>query len=152
MPTPPQNVLIASARALTPPDLALLESHPQVLWCATVQALQGFWQSLSTRILPDVTLYLWAVPHNAPPEQLATENALRQQLNGMGLPYRTLHTASLLNVLHPQTAHLSSESTARAESQWQRWLQRGCEKCSDPVCEHRLFQDLIEHRSTQRGG
>ena len=82
----------------------------------------------------------------------ATEDALRQQLSAMGLPYRTLHSASLLNVLHPPSAQQSPESTARANSQWQRWLQRGCEECSDPVCEHRLFQDLIEHRTTQRGG
>jgi hypothetical protein len=99
-----------------------------------------------------VVLHLWAVSNNATPEQLATEDALRQQLSAMGLPYRTLHSASLLNVLHPPSAQQSPESTARANSQWQRWLQRGCEKCSDPVCEHRLFQDLIEHRTTQRGG
>jgi len=34
----------------------------------------------------------------------------------------------------------AGESQAEARS-YQRWLS-GCEKCSDPVCEHRLFQGL----------
>jgi hypothetical protein len=84
-------------------------------------------------------------------EQLAAEDTLRQQLNETGHPYRTLHANNLVGALQVLSDRTTSTLSIQPHHQRQRWLLQGCEKCSDPVCEHRLFLDLIERRTAPNG-
>ncbi len=145
----PPNVLIASARPLRGTDRDLLSSHPTVQYWNGTPPLGSFWNDLPTPIRLGMALVLWALPHQAPPEQLESEDALRHQLNALGQPYRTLHANGFTEVLQLALCRQppDPQQTALAQQQWQRWQQRGCEKCSDPVCEHRLFQDLLQQRT-----
>jgi hypothetical protein len=142
------KVLIASAQFLVDADRVLLGNHPNVKWCDGSPPLRSVWNELASDVQTGADWCLWALAHQASTEQLAVEDALRQQLNALGRPYRTLHAKGFTEALELALWRQPPNplQTALAQQQWQSWLQRGCEKCSDPVCEHRLFQDLLQQR------
>jgi len=93
------------------------------------------------------------------PADLAVENRLRLWLQARGWPYAVLYwpipggpgdsvavlAARLAERLGLVTAPPAAEPPVR-----QPWHPLGgCEACSDPACEHRLFQDLLARRSVQ---
>ncbi len=143
------KLLIASARPIGPAEQALLKQHPNVTWWSCASSLRDAWQSWPEDTQTRTRLHLWALPASATAEQWTHEEALRQLLGNTGQPYRTLHTNQLADVLtstlNPWT--LPPGQTKNAALDWKRWQQQGCEKCSDPVCEHRMFQDLIKQRA-----
>jgi hypothetical protein len=78
------------------------------------------------------------------PHQRQADQALRQKLTLSNLPYTTVYGRDAqrsANALQAIRFHLREPTTtARTPSRW-RWP---CEKCSDPECEHRLFNDLLQ--------
>lgn len=100
----------------------------------------------------------WPCPAAEQPQRAEQDTHLRQGLALQGMAYRVLYgslerrLASVVAALGenklPQRQPAVAESTALApntghnpdtRARLRAW---GCEKCSDPVCEHRLFTSL----------
>lgn len=92
-------------------------------------------------------------------ERTAQENVdaeLRQQLQGLGLPYRVVYGQGATRLTHALLAldlPAPDEVSKQVRAQAQFDLNRGrtpwsCGKCSDPDCEHQLFTGLL--RKTAR--
>ena len=75
---------------------------------------------------------------------LAQEQALRLSLTGRGLAYQVVYP---LQGSHHEALGLLLGLTQRRPRPGR--LSAACEKCSDPDCEHRLFQDLLARREAQ---
>ena len=104
----------------------------------------------------------WPCPPDEQENREHRDAELRRQLQASGIPYRVVYgsTARRLTtaLAAAQALQASSPSTAvsitrapvgsadgRDEGDDQEPLKMrswGCEKCSDPVCEHRLFTSL----------
>ena len=77
------------------------------------------------------------------------DTALRDTLARGGIQFQVVYgtgKSRLLNTLRCLNSHVeaaaSEDSTLKSQAQrMQNWV---CERCSDPVCEHRLFRDLIK--------
>ncbi|MDA7415723.1 hypothetical protein PGB34_05045 [Xenophilus arseniciresistens] len=86
----------------------------------------------------------------------ARQAFLREQLHAAGAAYGVLHgddaaialqawqaLQSALGLAQQQTGDAQPTAEARSLANWRS----NCEKCSDPVCEHRLFSDLVGQRA-----
>jgi protein tyrosine phosphatase (PTP) superfamily phosphohydrolase (DUF442 family) len=85
----------------------------------------------------------------------ARQAFLREQLHAAGVAYGVLHGEDAAIVqqawqalqsalgLAQQTDDAQPTAEARSLATWRS----NCEKCSDPVCEHRLFSDLVGQRA-----
>jgi nicotinamide riboside kinase len=77
------------------------------------------------------------------------DTALRDALSRGGIQFQVVYgvgESRLLNALRCLNSHVeaaaSEDSTLKSQAQRLRnWV---CERCSDPVCEHRMFRDLIQ--------
>ncbi|MDH4415983.1 MAG: hypothetical protein QE485_02045 [Acidovorax sp.] len=98
-----------------------------------------------------------------PPEDRAAQEAfdaqLRVALQDAGVAYRVIYgqgdkrVANALNAIKSiaiNTYPTGGERVFNVENgiRAQRLRAWNCEKCSDPVCEHRLFTSLVEKRQT----
>lgn len=90
------------------------------------------------------------------PAQLLADQALRKTLTDQGTPFQVIYghgQSRLLNALQALKAaepsgnnaapHSDTDSNAKPRRKSWVWA---CEKCSDPVCEHRLLSDLLANR------
>ena len=118
-------------------------------------------------LLPPVPITLltgldWPCPPDEQENREHRDAELRRQLQASGTPYRVVYGSTARRVstalAAAQALQASSPSTAvsltrapigsadgRDEDDDQGSLKMrswGCEKCSDPVCEHRLFTSL----------
>ena len=100
----------------------------------------------------------WPCPAAEAPQRAEQDAYLRQGLALRGMAYRVLYgplerrLASVLAALgddkllqqQPATAESAALATGTGHNPDTRARLRawGCEKCSDPVCEHRLFTSL----------
>ena len=79
-------------------------------------------------------------------QQRQVDQALRDMLALQKLPYTTVYGREALrsaNALQAIRFHFREPATTpRLPNRW-RWP---CEKCSDPDCEHRLFNDLLQSK------
>ena len=120
-----------------PAQEAALQDLP-VFRSDTPQALLGAWNGRSdpARV---VLLAPEANGHDA--TALQQEDAWRQALQSAGIPYQTLwpdqgsHGLALRRLMG-----LAPTPARRLYNPWP------CDGCSDPACEHRLFQDLLAQR------
>lgn len=88
------------------------------------------------------------------PTDQAAETRLRHWLQASGWPYAVLYwppggDSEGCAALCTRLAELLGLAPAQPAPPrpWRAWA--GCEACSDPDCEHRLFQDLLARRSVQ---
>ena len=87
-------------------------------------------------------------PPDQQPAQQAADAQLRAALNAAGVAYRVVYgtgparLASALRALGAVLGMPESDALQANESRAARLRAYGCEKCSDPVCEHRLFTAL----------
>jgi hypothetical protein len=84
----------------------------------------------------------------ASPSHTTVDNLLRKSLIDAHLGFAVVHgqgqeqLANALNAVGVPADADAHRAGARALTAWS-W---NCEKCSDPVCEHRLFTDLLAQR------
>lgn len=91
-------------------------------------------------------------PQNQQTAQQAADAQLRAALEAAAIGYRVVYgtgparMASSLRaldpILGPALGAPASDAVQAGESRAARLRAYGCEKCSDPVCEHRLFTAL----------
>lgn len=83
------------------------------------------------------------------PTQMHLDQALRLTLTGAAVPFQVIYGQGqqrLINAL--QALQLTGANTAEPTTMPAKrkpWVW-ACEKCSDPVCEHRLLSDLLAKR------
>ena len=93
------------------------------------------------------SLVLLLAPRDAAGE--AEDLRWREQLTNAGIGYSVLHgdeaaqADSAWRLIQPLLGQ--APDPAPAASAASRWVW-SCDKCSDPACEHRLFQDLVQGR------
>lgn len=89
----------------------------------------------------------------------AVDAMVRKALTGAGLAFSTVYGLGPVRLQHALQAIKTTKlianydhntvtlakHTAKVQPAW-KWL---CDKCSDPVCEHQLFSQLIEERRGQ---
>ncbi len=139
-------------------------------WLTGQLALAFADASLLTQIDDDPSLVAGPLPHDAVlllgldlspalPAQLQTDLALRKALADHGTPFQVIYgqgQSRLLNALQAlkaaeapsaNAAQGGNDSTDANATPARRkpWVW-ACEKCSDPVCEHRLLSDLLASR------
>lgn len=112
---------------------------------------------------PTLTLLMGLDGSRTPTEQAAREAAdarLRSGLAQAGLAYRVIYgtgeqrvaqalrtiKASMPGALGPADQALLDQALDPAAERSTRLRAGGCEKCSDPACEHRLFSALLGRR------
>jgi Mrp family chromosome partitioning ATPase len=83
-------------------------------------------------------------------EQMLADQALRQRLAQQQLPFHVIYGQGEERLTHALGALKASTkapeaSTSAPATKRKPWVW-SCEKCSDPVCEHRLLSDLIAKR------
>jgi len=80
------------------------------------------------------------------------DEALRSALMAAGAPFQVLYgtpavrALQALNAIAALTGQRRTPAPAGAPDRPQRLRAWGCEKCSDPECEHALFQRLLQSR------
>lgn len=105
--------------------------------------------SASTPIVLLLALPAAAHALGADPVPLWQDQALRAALTHLGWPYRLVvgqgalaQTAAALMALGVATSAPAPLPAGGMAAERQRLRALGCEKCSDPECEHRLFTGL----------
>ncbi len=87
-------------------------------------------------------------PPEEQPLQQAADAQLRAALGAAAIGYRVVYgqgparLASALRALESVVGRPVGDTAGPHEASAARMLAWGCEKCSDPVCEHRLFTAL----------
>lgn len=91
---------------------------------------------------------------DSPAARQQTDTILRTRLQSAGLGFQTVYGTGanrLQQALRTLGASLGRPLVDQDpfwEAGRRRW---NCEKCSDPVCEHRLFTDLLAQRAQHNG-
>lgn len=105
-----------------------------------------------------LTLLLGLNRSDAQPGNAANlaDQSLRRQLNDAHHPYQVLYgeldeqLAQAVRILHihqrTNPSDFAQIAPARPKASNWRWT---CDKCSDPVCEHKLLTDLLAQRIPQ---
>lgn len=144
------KIAILGAAASGPAALAeLLRSQlqPASAYCVMqvpqrLPAPEPDWKE-ATQTLTDADLILlMGLAPDSPPEQRTADQALRALLKRLALPYALVYgsgATACANAL--QAIRFQQRDTVGLEPPVSRW-RWACDKCSDPVCEHRLFSDL----------
>ena len=88
---------------------------------------------------------------DSPAARQTTDAILRARLEKANITYQTIYgrgedrVQQALRTLGAAMGHPLVEHDPFWEQGRRRW---NCEKCSDPVCEHRLFRDLLANRAS----
>ena len=81
----------------------------------------------------------------------AVDARVRSVLADAGVPFTVIHgqgderLANAWNALRSLTADTDTETATTTRRTARSWAW-SCDNCSDPVCEHRLFSDLVAGR------
>jgi hypothetical protein len=126
----------AEVTVANPPFAPGLASHDLVLLTGLEAAAQAHSAAASTAVAA----------------QLAADQAIRAAFASAGISYRVMYgtadqrLAQALDAVNPPSPDLQRTSAARRGVK-NAWIW-GCDKCSDPSCEHRLLSDLLAQRNS----
>lgn len=143
-------VVLADTTALVIAAYSELYFEDRSLWPDAIEQQRAYGLTLLMGLdLPWVSDGLF---RDGPALRAATDAVLRRELQAAGIPFQTLYGPLQLRLQQALRAigtalkrALSPEDPAWAQGR-RPW---NCEKCSDPDCEHRLFTQLLQQRSTQ---
>ncbi len=89
---------------------------------------------------------------DSPAIRSATDAVIRRSLQAENIAYQPIYglgedrVQRALRALSPFIGQAPGEADAVLSLSRRPWI---CNKCSDPDCEHRLFSDLLKHRTRQ---
>lgn len=112
------------------------------LYANALEAQRGYAVTLLTAL--DLPWVADGMQRDGPHVREPVDAIVRAALGRASVPYAVVHgrgnerLASAWNALN-----LAVQSESRTSSGW-RW---SCDKCSDPVCEHSLFTDLLAKKT-----
>lgn len=144
------QVVLADTTALVIAAYSELYFADRSLWPAAIEQQRHYGLNLLMGLdLPWVPDGLF---RDGPAVRAATDTVLRRELQAVGIPFQTLYGPLALRVQQALRA-IGTALQRPLTTQDIRWEQGrrpwNCEKCSDPDCEHKLFTQLLQQRSTQ---
>ena len=143
------QVVLADTTALVIAAYSELYFEDRSLWPHAIEQQRRYCLTLLMGLdLPWVPDGLF---RDGPALRAATDAVLRRELQAAGVPFQTLYGPLELRVQQALRA-IGSALQRPLTPQSAAWEQGrrpwNCEKCSDPDCEHRLFTQLLQQRST----
>lgn len=147
-----RGVAVADTTAVMTAVYSELLFNDDSLYAAALDAQRGHAITLLTAL--DLPWVADGLQRDGPQVQEPVDRLVRNALQRAGVPYAVVHGRGGQRLASAWNAITRSADADRAESvtaqgdtgtgsgAW-RW---SCDKCSDPVCEHRLFSALIAER------
>jgi len=144
-----RGVVIADTTALMTAVYSDLLFNDRTLYADALRAQGGYVLTLLTAL--DLPWVADGLQRDGPHVQAPVDAMVRAALARGGLTFAVVHgqgAQRLKNAWQAIDRQVQSKDSpdlaqsARAQAAW-RW---SCEKCSDPVCEHKLFSDLVAQR------
>ena len=143
------QVVLADTTALVIAAYSELYFEDRSLWPDAIEQQRRY--SLTLLMGLDLPWVPDGLFRDGPAVRAATDDVLRRELQAAGIPFQTLYGPLELRLQQALRATgtalqrpLTPEDPAWAQGR-RPW---NCEKCSDPDCEHRLFTQLLQQRST----
>lgn len=144
------GVVVADTTALMTAIYSDMLFDDDSLYADAFAAQRGYAMTLLTAL--DLPWVADGLQRDGPHVREPVDAMLRAALGRAGVAYSVVHGSGgqrLTNAwnalnLAAQADPMVSTSTSTSMSGSARW---SCDKCSDPVCEHRLFTDLLAGRS-----
>ena len=145
-----RGVAIADTTAVMTAVYSELLFDDRSLYADALAAQSSYATTLLTAL--DLPWVADGLQRDGPHVREPVDALVRRALTSAGLPYAVVHGSgtrrldnawNVINRAMQQADEAPALARAAApEGAW-RW---SCEKCSDPVCEHRLFTDLVARR------
>ncbi len=143
------QVVLADTTALVIAAYSELYFEDRSLWPNAIEQQSRY--SLTLLMGLDLPWVPDGLFRDGPALRAATDAVLRRELQAAGVPFQTLYGPLELRVQQALRA-IGSALQRPLTPQNAAWEQGrrpwNCEKCSDPDCEHRLFTQLLQQRST----
>ena len=143
------QVVLADTTALVIAAYSELYFEDRSLWPHAIEQQRRY--SLTLLMGLDLPWVPDGLFRDGPAVRAATDAVLRRELQAASIPFQTLYGPLALRVqqaLRAIGSALQRPLTAQ-EPAWEQGRRPwNCEKCSDPDCEHRLFTQLLQQRST----
>ena len=145
-----QGVAVADTTALMTAVYSELLFDDRSLHADALAAQAGYAVTLLTAL--DLPWVADGLQRDGPHVREPVDALVRAALGRAGISYAVVHGSGgerwshawhALNLAAQSEAPAARRPAGRAREGWQ-W---SCEKCSDPVCEHRLFTELVARRS-----
>ncbi|MBA4260577.1 MAG: ATPase [Comamonadaceae bacterium] len=144
------QVLLADTTALVIAAYSELYFDDRSLWPAAIE--QQRTHDLTLLMGLDLPWVADGLLRDGPALRAATDAVLRRELQAAGIPFQTLCGPLELRLQQALRAIGSAlrRPLAPEDPAWEQGRRPwNCEKCSDPGCEHRLFTQLLQQRSTE---
>ena len=144
------QVVLADTTELVIAAYSELYFADRSLWPAAIEQQRRY--SLTLLMGLDLPWVPDGLFRDGPAVRAATDNVLRRELQAAGIPFQTLYGPLALRAQQALRAigtALQRPLTPRDASWEQGRRPWSCEKCSDPDCEHKLFTQLLQQRSTK---
>lgn len=156
-----QARLINNARAHTG-SVVLADTAPLMIaaYSELYFADRSLWpEALAFQRRVDLTLLMgldlpWVADglfRDSPTMREATDQLLRRELQAAGIPFQTVYGQGEARTEQALRAvgRCLGRTLTRTDPAWPHGRRPwNCEKCSDPGCEHRIFTQLLQQRST----
>ncbi|MDM0119977.1 ATP-binding protein [Variovorax arabinosiphilus] len=141
------GVVVADTTALMTAVYSDMLFDDRALYPDALAAQAGYAMTLLTAL--DLPWVADGLQRDGPHVREPVDALVRAALARAGVSYAVVHGRGPERLASAWTAlNLASdaEATAARRTAGEAWGW-SCEKCSDPVCEHRLFTDLLSRRS-----
>jgi nicotinamide riboside kinase len=142
------GVAVADTTALMTAVYSELLFDDRSLYAPALAAQRRYALTLLTAL--DLPWMADGLQRDGPQVREPVDALVRAALGGPGLSYAVVHGSGserLANawnaLLHATTGSEAEAAAGRSAASAWSWP---CDKCSDPVCEHRLFSDLVAGR------
>ena len=141
-----QGVVVADTTAVMTAVYSDMLFDDRSLYADALAAQAGYTVTLLTAL--DLPWVADGLQRDGPHVREPVDTLVRAALARAGVSYAVVHGRGAERLASAWAAlNLASDAEAAvarrtADEAW-RW---SCEKCSDPVCEHRLFTDLLSRR------
>lgn len=141
-----QGVVVADTTAVMTAVYSDMLFDDRSLYADALAAQAGYTVTLLTAL--DLPWVADGLQRDGPHVREPVDALVRAALARAGVSYAVVHGRGPERLASAWAAlNLASDAEAavarRASGEAWRW---SCEKCSDPVCEHRLFTDLLSRR------
>jgi len=148
--TPGTRVVITDTTAMVIAAYSELYFQDRSLWPAAVEQQRGY--SLTLLMGLDLPWEPDGLFRDGPELRQATDALLRRELLLAGVAFQTLYGPLESRVRQAlRTIGLAlGQSLQDLDPTWAQGRRPwNCDKCSDPDCEHKLFTQLLQQRSTK---
>ncbi|HYD75765.1 ATP-binding protein [Ramlibacter sp.] len=139
------DIVIADTTALMVAIYSAMLFEDGTLYRFALERQRGYDLTLVTGL--DLPWVADGLQRDGPHVREPVDALVREGLSKAGVPYRVVYghgEERTRNALAPVLALLGEQPTSPGASRW-KW---GCDKCSDPDCEHRLFTGLRHPRAS----